>query len=67
MKKSKYSYNYPVNRELGERLYSGDLKLIAQKTNFSYDYVMRVLKMGTRTNQKIISTAKRLICLKGKL
>jgi|GEM_PF-6273395 len=67
MKKSKYSYNYPINRELGERLCSGDLKLIAQKTAYSYDYVMRVLKMGTRTNPKIISTAKRLICLKGKL
>ena len=63
----KYIYDYPKNRILGRHLHNGDLHLIAEKTGYTRDYVQRVLKQGSRTNDQILKTAKRLISLKSQL
>ena len=63
----KYIYDYPPNRILGRKLHNGDFQLIAEKTGYSRDYVIRVLRQGSRTNDQILKTAKRLISLKDQL
>ena len=63
----KYTYDYPVNRTIGRSLGTYDMKLIAEKTGLSFDYVVRILKMGTRTNDDVIKYAKRLNNLKKRL
>jgi len=67
MRKVKYIYDYPENREIGKQLSWRDLVRIAKKTGLSADFVYRVLKKGTRRNDKITKTALRLICLYNKL
>ncbi len=67
MRKIKYIYDYPENREIGKQLSWKDFTRIASKTGYSTDFVYRCLKLGTRTNEKIKKTALRLICLYNKL
>jgi len=61
MNKSKYSYDYPENRAIGEKLISGDLTFISKATGYSYGYVVMVLVSGIRHNDKIIEFTLRLL------
>ncbi len=46
MRKIKYIYNYPENREIGKQLSWRDCTRIASKTGYSADFVYRCLKLG---------------------
>jgi hypothetical protein len=60
MQKTKYKYNYPKNRAVGESVIHGEGKLISEITNLSESYVSDVLS-GQKNNKQIIDIAKKII------
>ena len=63
-KPSDYTYDYTENRAIGARLFKGDIGFIAEKVGCSTYYVCQVLYRGTRTNEKILTIARKLIALR---
>lgn len=51
---------FPIHRQIKNQLRYGDLRVIAEKTGFSKDYVTKTMH-GLRYNKSIIDAAKELI------
>jgi len=66
-KPSDYTYDYPENRELGKQLVSGDIGFIAKTLGYKSRYVMCVLRLGNRNNEKIKTIARKLIALRDEI
>ena len=64
---SDYTYDYPENREIGSRLFNGDIGFIAQQVGCSAFYVRQVLNTGVRNNEKIKTIARNLIALRDEI
>jgi hypothetical protein len=57
-----YTYSYPDHRELAKGLRLGDIKEIAEKTNYSIDLVYAVIN-GKRQNKEILDMIKKYVKL----
>lgn len=55
---TKYIYDYPENRALGEYLTDEDRKWIATTLKKHSSYIYLIFVKGTRTNKKAIELAK---------
>jgi len=60
MKKVKYIYDYPINRDISKHLSSEDKLMIAEKTGYTIRYI-RYWCMGTRRNKEIEKYARLLM------
>jgi len=60
--KKQYTYYYPENKAIGDKLLHGDRIRVAMMSGCNVKYVYRVL-LGERNNLKIVEAAKCLIKL----
>ena len=66
-KPADYTYDYPKNRQIGDKLHHGDMLFIAKTLGYSGKYVAQVLKNGERNNEKIKTIAGKLIAMRDEI